>query len=179
MSFFRFFVLVILVCLSTLVGFAQDKSESIYPPVAESILPTIIVQNDSPLKVESFGVEYGDYGEIQTYYSVRNVSDKPVAAYRVARWFSNNSGFVGPGTLPDKAKFLRPGEVAGRSRTEPTISSRQLQETSKKEIKFFVFILIVEVDFADGTRYTAEPLFHAMEKHLELFEWVYARPSRD
>jgi hypothetical protein len=56
-----------------------------------------------------------------------------------------------------------------------SISSDQLSQDNKNvnEIKRIAFVMIVEIGFADGSKFDATATLNSLEKHLKLFELTY------
>jgi len=128
--------------------------------------------------VDNFVVEKDANGKIRTSYLVRNQGKKRITAYTVARWYSDNTGFLGAGLLPNGKTTIGPGKTAGTLKSIETNnydSSRNGNSSwvSSSETKIIAFIMIVEITFDDGSRFSAKSLFDSLEKHLVRFERSY------
>jgi hypothetical protein len=138
------------------------------------VLSSVLYQEGSPLKIESVQSVL-EAKRLNTYYSVRNTGLKPIKYYRIAHWFSDNTGYVLPGAMPST-------DVLGPNATF-SIRSKKIQAlavpASTNSYKIIGFSMIVEVGFVDGTSLSFENDFKELEAHLRLFESVYDRDLTD
>jgi hypothetical protein len=152
---------------------AQTLTESgRYESVSKQlVLPVAVVQNDCPLVVEQFFVVRDDKGKYQTEYKVRNNSSKAIRAYRIARLYSDNTGFMGYGAMPHAGRILKP-----KMSVDTFTSKRILAAPSGEKLdslQRIVFFMVVDVEFEDGSVFDATPVFESFTKHLERFESTY------
>src|SRR3954451_21176440 len=96
---------------------AQSEARTMVKFIGRNIVfPVITYQRDCPLKIEKFLVVENNKGRYETEYAVRNIGRKSIKAYRIARWFSDDTGFLGYGPLPPGNKLIRPGSVVDTTR---------------------------------------------------------------
>jgi hypothetical protein len=118
------------------------------------VLSMIVAQPDSPIRIDNFGVD--NTGAGKDTYSLTNTSNKSIRSYRIARYFDDGTGFLGRGALPSSGVLL-PGRSASQKRNESTVQSRAI-----KRIGNVAWIMVVDVEFADGTAYSDEKRFNIL-----------------
>jgi hypothetical protein len=111
----------------------------------------------------------------QTEYKIRNNSAKNIESYRIARWYSDNTGFLQYGMLPNGGKLFRPQMSVDTSFAKKIVTARTNDDNKEISLKKIAFIMIVEINFQDGSRYDANAVFKSLSRHLELFESTYDR----
>lgn len=154
---------------------AQSENPAVFYLVPKSeVLPVVVAQEDCPLTVESFLIVRNNQGMIQTEYKIRNNSTKDIESYRIARWYSDNTGFLEYGMMSKREKLFRPQMSVDTSLAKKivTAATNGNKEASLKKI---AFIMIVEINFKDGSSYDANSIFKSLNSHLKLFESTYDR----
>ena len=104
-----------------------------------------------------------------SFYEISNKSNKPIESYRIARWYSDGAGFEGFGTLPDNDSFLMPNEKVGTIPNNIKVENKEEKNESPKTV---AFIMVVEVTFADGSKYRADKNFDSLEQILQSFRKI-------
>ncbi|MBF2020141.1 MAG: hypothetical protein IGR93_08575 [Hydrococcus sp. C42_A2020_068] len=144
-------------------------------PLTE-ILPTIVYQEESPLRIEKFVVAKSKTGNFRSFYTVRNIGKKEIRYYKVARWYSDNTGYIGDGIMP-KSGRLKPQQLIGTMPKMQMIPDASSQSSTNSQLKKIIFIMVVEIGFSDKTVLSFEKEFVGLESHLKRFETIYDAPS--
>lgn len=103
---------------------AQTNEYSVLP--LTEVLPTIVYQEESPLRIERFVVAKSNAGRFSSFYTVRNIGKKEIRYYKIARLYSDNTGYIGDGIMP-KSGRLKPQQSIStipRMRLTPDASSQ-------------------------------------------------------
>jgi hypothetical protein len=140
----------------------------------KNVMTVIVTQPNCPLKVEDAITAKLPNGEEGILYKVKNTGEKKIRSYTVAKWLSDNTGNVSSGVISNKIKLLNKNDITG-TMLNYSISSDQLSQDNKNvnEIKRIAFVMIVEIGFADGSKFDATATLNSLEKHLKLFELTY------
>lgn len=175
---YMFFAAVVLFLagISEVEGQIAQNAEFFGAPSTE-ILSTIVYQERSPLRIEKFVVVKTDVGKFNSFYTIRNTGDKEIRYYKIARWYSDNSGYVGDGIMP-KNEVLRPQQSISTIPDQIMNPRSSVQSPGNSQLKKIAFIMVVEIGFADKTVLSFEKEFGALESHLERFESIYDAPGR-
>lgn len=170
-AFSRSTVLTILVACG---AFAQAQTANgRYEFVSNQlVLPVVVVQNDSPLVVEQFFVVRDEERKFQTEYKLRNKSSKAIRAYRIAVWYSDNTGYLGYGIMPNGGRVLK-AKTTIDTFTSKRILASDGGEKPDRFLQKIVFFMVVDVEFEDGSVFDARSIFESLTKHLELYESAY------
>ncbi|MEZ5421505.1 MAG: hypothetical protein R2682_00245 [Pyrinomonadaceae bacterium] len=129
------------------------------------VMPVIIAQPDSPLRIEEFSVVRDrDTHRISTDFTVRNTSDKVVKEYLIMSWYDTDTGWIIHGPISSDRKML-PGQ-AFSSNPRSNIQRGSISAYDGK-LKRVVFAMVYSVIFEDGTEYSAESTFKALRGRLE------------
>ncbi len=155
-------------------AYTQNSLENAYTVIPlNEVLPVIVFQDDSPIKIEKYIVAQNKNGAIETFYTARNTSSKTVKQYTIARWFSDNTGFVGQGILQKGENYLLPNTFV--ENTPANLIKNTDIEVIKpdKKLKKIAFVMVIEVVFSDGTKFDAKKIFNSLEDHLKMFETKY------
>ncbi|MGI8838673.1 MAG: hypothetical protein ACR2H4_18835 [Pyrinomonadaceae bacterium] len=165
---------VLLVCMIRLADCQESKQKRrsvIVPPNA--VLTVIANQPDCPLKFESATiVAYLDGGGGEVY-QLRNQGAKPIRAYRIAAWNSAGTGFMTDWPRRTTSERLMPGQTSPLPGEETCVEVIPLTEELYKKFNFYgpmkaveVF-MVVRVEFADGSVYSDESTFKALQDYFE------------
>lgn len=161
----RVFLLLVL----GLVWVVETPAQALSLVSSNDVIPVVVFQEDCPLRVEAFFALKDVSGRISLEYSVRNIGIKPIKSYRIARWYSDNSGFREYGIMPPE-RLLKIGNsvstVTGSYKSAIAASTK----STEKRIAFF---LILEITFDDGTKFSQPEVFESLENHLKSFEIYY------
>lgn len=165
--------LTIFICAAGI--FAQEKKEGNYlfvPTPREIVLPVIAVQPDCPLKFENVANLTGVGGGGQTKYQIRNVGTKPIRRFEVmssagmgGTWFRNDGALLMPGQVaPFQAHRCK-----NCPQDEVIPLTDELREKLKLtgEMRTIVILMVISVEFADGTRFDDEKTFNAMISFIQ------------
>ena len=160
-------------------GYSQsqvtDDTYSLLPPTY--VLPVVVAQADCPLVIEKFFPVKDSAGRVHTEYGVRNTGSKVIKSYRIARWYSDNTGFLQYGVMPSGSSSLKPNASIETS-TGKRLRSLDSPKNNVKSMKKIAFAMIVEIEFADGSVFDAKDQFSALTTHLQLFEASYESNGR-
>lgn len=174
---YMFFATVVLVLAGTFEVEGQiSENDKFFVSPSTEVLATIVYQQSSPLRIEQFVVVKTNSGKFDSFYTIRNIGDKPVRYYKVARWYSDNSGYVGDGIMPTN-EVLRPKQSISTIPRQLMTPSSTIQSPVCSSLRRIAFIMVVEIGFADKTVLSFEKEFRELEAHLERFETIYDAPS--
>jgi hypothetical protein len=172
---------VLLVCLVTST-YAQDAAQQNKKAVVvpqEIYLPVIIPQPDCPLKIEKAGLLKFLNGQFGRTYELRNIGNKPIRAYTIALWNSDNTGDIINWHINENAGLIMPGLTA--SNDGESIAIIPLSEELQKKLdltppmKKIIFFMILEVEFSNGSKYDAKQILDSLSNHLRNFEMIYEK----
>lgn len=149
---------------------ATRKLVAIPPDV---VLAVTASQPDCPLVIEKVDLYKATDGALEEIYQVRNRSDKPVRGFTMANWNSVNTGWsMGWPYFFLHNQPLQPGELSvplGRPKnSEFTPLTEELKDklNLKGPMRAVELFLITEVEFMDGSTYSAGATYEALQKHL-------------
>lgn len=138
---------------------------------ADQALVAVASQPDSPLVFENVKALacYGRHGI--TSYQLRNRGTKPIKSFMIAGWSSEATGFKWGwgGATPEELVF--PGQLVPIK--EKPIDIVPLTDETRRELKLngplegVMILMVVNVEFADGTSYSAESASKALETYFE------------
>lgn len=166
------YITILLLFLFCQAIFAQKPCTPVNDNISPNeILPVIVFQQDSPIKIDNFFVTKDACKLIETDYQVSNISDKSVTSYQIARWYSDNTGYIGEGVMPENGIALKPQQSI--KTYSGTSEQTKYSGSNSKELKLIVFIMVTEVTFSDGSKYEAKEAFIKLRRHLLLFETTY------
>jgi len=151
-------------------GQANKKLESLLfvPVPSDVILPVIAVQPDSPLHFENVGHFAGIKGGAFTSFDLRNISSKSIRRFKVASSDGTETEW-----WKDSGAVVRPGERVPQS-NNPNIKTVQLTPKIQSDLKFdgpmrgIVVLMIVSVEFDDGTKFQDQETYEKLNSFLEL-----------
>jgi hypothetical protein len=141
-------------------------------------LTTIVSQTDCPLKIQEAGMLRYLAGGYGPYYRLHNSGTKTIVGYKIAKWGSNNSGSVVEWRATGDEPPLLPGHNDSQS-SEVHIIPLTVDLRAKFDLqppmRGIVFLLVVKVEFSDGSKYDASSLLSSLQHHLENFEGIYEK----
>ena len=158
----------------------QQKAKLAVVVPAEAMLVVIASQPDCPLKFEKASiVKYveGLYGDAEWLYQLRNCGVKPIRAYTIATFASSGGGNVVSNELARTGELLMPGKTPRNSEGNeieivPLTEELRTKLNLHRPMKAVTVFMVVRVDFSDGTTYSDETVFKALQ---EYFGYVGAR----
>jgi len=159
----------------------REKATAVIVP-SEIYLPTIVVQPDSPLKIETAVLGKMLEGTERTFFRARNISNKPISYFQIYVLASNGSGFTSSFPYKRTQGTLGSGEIAPPGMNEDLVQfipltpelTRSLRLSGK--MRQIVFFIVIKVEFEDGTVFDATRLLNSLEEHLKLFGDKYDEP---
>ena len=168
----NFFLVVLMVTICSVDVFAQDSSTFV---LDNELLVTIIPDIDCPLKIEDAVSVKLDSGRGDILYKVKNSGNKAIKNYTIIKWYSDNTGTITTGVMPSNGKAIEPNGFSGTIPNEPLIvgtdSKKEIKQTGKN-IKMIAFVMIAEITFANGSKYSNK-ILNSLEKHLSKIEKFY------
>ena len=179
------FCIVFVLCFSLIAPIvAQEKQKTTVVIVpSEIFMPSIVVQPDSPIRIEAAVVGKMLDGKDRTFFKARNMTNKPISYLDVYVLASNGTGFSSIFPYKKTQGSLAPGEVAPPGLSEdsvqfilPTESLIQKLRLRTK-MRLILFFMVVKVEFEDGTIYDATRLLNSLEEHVKLFSDKYDDPT--
>jgi hypothetical protein len=141
----------------------------------EIILPVIAVQPNCPIKFEDVRYVAGVEGGFSDSFQLRNIGTKPIKSVTVAssagavNTYARETGVLAmPGQLIPKVseEFLKCQNCA-KDEIVPLSDNLREKLELKGQMKSIVVLMIVNIEFTDGTRYDDEKTFKGMEKLFE------------
>jgi len=139
----------------------------------ESIVRVVALQPDCPLEFVRALLLHGVEGGGFQIYQVRNRGTKPIRSYKIATVTSvGTSASWGDGKLPLQ-QLLFPGDLRAQRIEDWNINIVPLTDKMKVDfdvkgpLKGIVVFMVVRVELADGTTYTAEAEYEALQAFFE------------
>jgi hypothetical protein len=174
---FAFCILLMFIAVANVVGQAPTNDQhKVFIIPRSYALPAVIYQPDCPLRLENyFFINSVEGGGESANYQFRNISAKPIQSYTIA-WLTT----AGPGgDLSFAAKT--PAERINPGGTLPNIEGSgvlvPLTDEIRKKLKMdgpmmaVVCLMVVRVEFDDGTVYSDESTYKALETYFEKVLW--------
>ncbi|MDQ3748174.1 MAG: hypothetical protein M3367_04030 [Acidobacteriota bacterium] len=164
----------LLICICATSILAQQVEQPIrkYVEMPREIgLPLIAVQPDCPIKIEEVRLVAGVEGGFGDSYQLRNISTKPIRSITIASssgastTYARETGvLVMPGQLVPKVseKYLKCKECV-KDEIVPLTDELREKLKLKGEMKSIVILMVVSVEFTDGTKYNDEKTYEAMQ----------------
>lgn len=143
----------------------QVKEKFVIVPDRE-VMVVIAYQPGSPLQFEEVKYLVGVKGGGTPSFSVRNNSNKPIRSFTVG-------GPWGTETWSEKftKKLLMPGETDASATTGVEIVSLSDEMRDKlkptKPMRAISVLMVVRVEYADGSVFSAEPTYEALQEYTE------------
>jgi hypothetical protein len=158
----------------------KENNQAVIAP-QEVYLTVVVPQSDCPIRIEKTQIIRFFDGRFGKLYSLRNVGNKSIKSYTIAMWNSDNTGDEITWHINDEEGPLMPGQTIPLLEKDSTITILPLSEELRSKLdlrppmKKVIFFMIVNVEFSDETKYSAESIFAALKKHLENFEIIYEK----
>jgi len=161
-----------------------SKMAVVVPP--EILLPAAVSQPDCPLKIENVRLlryfSRDDYssGGPGAIYRLRNAGKKTIVAYSIATWYSNNSGTIvdwEARTPDERIKRGRAKTPSDNPIIVPLTPDLRRKLDLSGPMQMIRFVMVIKLEFADGTHYDATSTFTALRKHLDAFGSIYEKPA--
>lgn len=161
----------VLSCLLLLVGTAgaqQSPSEAKFVTVPREVgLVTVAYQPDCPLRFERVSFLAGIEGGGTTTYDLRNSGTKSIRAFTVGDSIGNRLSW----DVPRSRGPVPPGELAplDGDQTEPVALTGEVRQKLKLQepMKGLVVLMVIRVEFTDGTVYDDERVFKSMLAYMD------------
>lgn len=179
-----------LVCIcvtSVLAQQAEPPTRKFVEIPREIGLPVIAVQPDCPIKIEEVRLVAGVEGGFTHSSQFRNISAKPIRSVTIASSSGSSTTYaretgvlVMPGQLVPKVseKYLKCKECV-KDEIVPLTDELREKLNLKGPMRSLVTLMVVEVEFTDGTKYSDEATYKAMTKFLdELDDALYQQKQR-
>lgn len=147
-----------------------DKPRCVVTP-ADQALVAVAFQPDSPLIFEDVKALscIGRHGTER--FRLRNRGTKPIRGYAVAGWSSAGTGFKSEWGASAPGELILPGQLAPSKAQEAEILplTKDLREKLKLSgpLQGVMILIVVSVEYADGTRYRDESASKALEDYFE------------
>ncbi len=163
-------VLLLSVFAANVLGQISEKTEPflIVRVPRDIILPVIAVQPECPLRFENVGHYAGLKGGAFTSFELRNIGPKPIRRFKVAssdgsefEWWKDSGEFVLPGD-----KVPEPGN--SNNKIIPPTKRIQSDLKLKGPMRGIVVLMVVSVEFADGTKFQDEIAYEKLNSFLEM-----------
>ncbi len=184
----KFSAYVFVIIVFTLNFFAQNDKikfvEFVEVP-RDIVLQVVAVQPNCPIRFEN--VRYLSFvtGGTSNSYELRNVGSKPIRSVTVAsstgaiNTYARASGVVAlPGALVAKASN-DPTLCADCPKVKIVSLTDELRErlSLKPPMHAMVVLMVVEVEFTDGTRFNDQKTYDAMETYVDKLDDALRRPT--
>jgi hypothetical protein len=150
----------------------KEKEQCFIAP-SEDVLVVIAHQPDCPIEFLSaycVGFLSGGGREI---YTIRNRATKPIKGYTIAIVDSDGTEDKHSIMINRPVAYFRPGAILPSSRADQNLDivplTDQLREKFKVkgEMSVVKIFMIVRVEFADGSVYSAEPAYKSLKKFFD------------
>ena len=149
----------------------RQKRRCTIVPSDQAVL-AVAVQRDSPLAFEDVALLscFADRGG--NSYRLRNRGAKSIRRFTVAALNSNGSGnkFGWGAATPEEV--VMPGQLVPIKEEDVELVplTKEVREKLNLEgsTKIVTIFMVIDVEYADGTRYTDQTAFNALEDYFEL-----------
>jgi len=149
---------------------AQETVRCVSVPADQGLL-AVAAQSDSPLIFEDTKLFTCLDSRTIKSYKLRNRGAKPIRSFTVAGWSIGGGGFKWGwgGRTPDEV--IMPGQLAPMKEEE--IKVVPLTTEIRHELKLegpmqgLIVLMVVNVEYADGTSYNAAEASEALERYFE------------
>ena len=168
------FALITLSCMSIVCNAQEIKGpERFVVAPSENTLLTVASQPACPLSIEDAKLllNVDTSWAFKFSYVLRNRSDKPIRSYTIYFWTSEGTG----GTLAGRrleVGTLEPGQItASEDRNANLVPlTAELRDKMKlgTPLKMVVILIVEEVEFADGSRFSNHETLKALQKYFEI-----------
>jgi hypothetical protein len=166
-----FFILVLPISATSFQNGSDGEIPKCVVAPADQALVAVASQPDSPLVFENVKALacYGRHGI--TSYQLRNRGTKPIKSFTIAGWSSEATGFKWGWGASTPEEMLMPGQLAPIK--EKPIEIVPLTVETRRELNLngslegVMILMVVKVEFTDGTSYTAESASKALENYFE------------
>jgi hypothetical protein len=138
------------------------------------ILPVVVNQPGCPMRLEHFsfvGLMEGSSGS--PIYSFKYTGIKPLKSYSIAWLTISGAGSVSSYRAKNAAEEIQPNESINNYYSDPgRVENVPLTDELRKKLKIdgpmqgLVILMIVRLDYADGTNYSDEATYRAFEEYL-------------
>lgn len=150
----------------------QNRKRAVIVPT-DFVMLVIAHQPDCPLKFEkALIVKYID-GDAAETYQVRNCGKRPIRAYTIASWTSTGGGNLVTNEVARTGEPLMPAQTWPRNDERNEIEIVPLTEELRTKLnlhrpmKAVTVFMVVRVEFADGSTYSDEDAFKALQEYFE------------
>ena len=153
----------------------KNKEKYIVAPTENTLL-VVASQPDSPLRIENARLLLNTEKswDFRFLYGLHNQSEKPIRTFSLIFWTSESTG----GTITDnrlKEQILLPGQTIAanfdfkNNTIIPLTDALQAKLKLGAPMKTITFLIVQNVEFADGTRFSDEKTIDALKKYFEDF----------
>jgi len=163
----------LLVCVACAANAQQDNGRKqkyvLVPP--EIGLATVASQPDCPLQFENVRLLAGVDGGGGPDFQLRNRGSKPIRSITYAWWTTEATGWgLGwPGKLTGEVimpgQLMPEGEETGQYEIVPLTEELRDKLKLRGPMQAVVILMVVYVEFADGSVYNAKPTFKALRAY--------------
>jgi hypothetical protein len=173
----RFFALLAVFCFCCIAN-AQDtlrseKQQAFVIP-SEIIMPVVAAQPGCPLKFENVqSIFYVDHRSSAETFELRNVGVKSIRDFKVASYTSYGGMWSKSRPQNELQRVILPGELAslgGEEEVEVIPLNDELRTKFKlndRPMGGVVVLMVVRVEFADGTVFSDEKASKALEAYFK------------
>jgi hypothetical protein len=163
--------LVCICAMSVLAQQGESPTRKFVEIPREIGLPLIAIQPNCPIKIEQVRLVAGVEGGSTDISRLRNISAKPIRSVTIA---SSSGSLIT--YARDKGVLVMPGQLVPKLSEEnlkckecvkdeivPLTDELREKLKLKGEMKSIVILMIVNVEFTDGTKYDDEKTYQAMQ----------------
>lgn len=166
---------ILLILAVNMAGSAQSpeerKRQFVVAP-RNVVLQVVAVQPGCPIRLENVSFLVGVSGGGSNVYDLRNVGSKPVRRVTVAsstgaiNTYESPPGSFHTGTV---LYLSSRGQCSGCTKDEILTLTPELREKLGlgRQMKSIITLMILEVEFEDGSRFSDRETFEAMSKFLD------------
>lgn len=148
----------------------QQKRRFVVVP-ADQVLVTVAQQPECPLKFEEAKMLADMNGSKVSAHAMRNEGTKPIRSFTVT---------ILGGTMTESEEFtkklLMPGEKTSGEDIEIVPLTKELRDKLKLNgpMRFIMVFMVIRVEYADGSIYSAEPAYKAFQKFSDELDDIKA-----
>lgn len=188
MKYFIKLLLLICICASNFA--AQDDKQWVVRKYVEApkdiVLQVTPFQSDSPVKFEDVRFLYDLEGGFSNSYELRNVGTKPIRSVTVASTHGTRNTYArkdGNVLIMPGERMQRPApkcEICIKEEIVPLTNELREKFDLKGEMKAIIVLMVTEVEFMDGTKFTDQTRFDKAEELIQrLGEAFLEQKQRD
>ena len=151
----------------------EQKQKDRYVVVPNEIALTLVASKpECPLQFENVRYLARIGGGNEADFQLRNRGTKPVRSIGYAGWLSNGTGWTSAWPTRITREIVLPGQMVPLSNVDqdkiiPLTDELRDKLKLRGTLKVVVVLMVLRVEFSDGTIYNDESTFNELKKYFE------------